>query len=84
MPPNRNYSGNAERAADDFIVSIPRQAREHHLDYLLVTAVDFYRERRAGLLLRAAGQNRELSLAFSEPDATVYRVADRSMAVAAQ
>jgi hypothetical protein len=73
MPPTRNYSGDAERAADRFVRSIPGEARAHHLDYLLVTAVDFYREQRAGLLLREAARDPLLIKEFVEPGAAVYR-----------
>jgi len=73
MPSSRVYSGDAEREADQFILAVPQTAREHALDYLLVTDSDFYRERRAGLLWRAAERDPLLRREYGDAHATVYR-----------
>ena len=72
MPPGRVYEGNAEREADAFIRAVPRQAREHSLDYLLVTTSDFYREHRAGLLWEIARRDPGLRLEYAAAEVRVY------------
>jgi hypothetical protein len=75
MPPTRVYSGDAERQADVFVRDVPRQARVHGLDYLLITTTDFYRERCAGLLLQVAAGDPRLLLEYGGSPAAVYRSA---------
>src|SRR5215467_14097790 len=44
MPSGRIYSDDAKRQADQFVTAMPAKAREHGLDYVMLTASDFYRE----------------------------------------
>jgi hypothetical protein len=78
MPSSRVYSGDAESEANQFIRAVPQQAREHGLDYLLATDSDFYRERRAGLLWRAAAADPLLRREYADAHAAVYRLTPRA------
>jgi hypothetical protein len=72
-PPGRFYQGDAEAQARQFALSVPEIARQHHLDYLMVTEEDFYREGIPGLVWKAAGRDPQLQQEFATPHAAVYR-----------
>lgn len=64
-------------ATDRMVRSIPDFARQNHMDYLLVTSDDFYRDlhRRGIQQLAAAVQaDPRLERTFSSPSASIYRL----------
>lgn len=72
-PTGRLYRGNAETQARQFAQRVPQNAREHHLDYLMVTDEDFYREGIPGLVWKAAGRDPRLQQECAAAHAAVYR-----------
>ena len=73
-PMVRLYQGDAEAQARQFALSVPQNAREHQLDYLMVTEEDFYREGVPGLVWQAAGRDPTLRQEFATAHAAVYRI----------
>jgi hypothetical protein len=72
-PPARFYRGDPEAETRQFALSVPQQARERHLDYVMVTEEDFYREGIPEVVWKAAGRDPKLQQEFAAPHAAVYR-----------
>ncbi|HLK49035.1 MAG TPA: hypothetical protein VKT49_12920 [Bryobacteraceae bacterium] len=75
MPSGRIYSGRGASETDNFVRNVPRNAREHRLNYLFVTANDFYREARAGRLGDAVARDSSWRREFTAERAAVYGMA---------
>jgi len=73
LPAIRFYQGDAGTQAQQFALAVPQNAREHHLDYLVATEEDFYREGIRGLVWRAARHDPKLRQEFAAAHAAVYR-----------
>ncbi len=73
IPPSRFYQGVAETQASLFALSVPQNAREHHLDYLMLTDEDFYREGVPEPAWKAAARDPMLHQEFATAHAAVYR-----------
>jgi hypothetical protein len=70
--PARLYEEKAVDRAKEFPLSILRQAREHHVDYFLITTVDGYMEGLKGRVWEAAERDRKLRKEFGTAEAAVY------------
>ena len=75
LPPKLIYYDDV--ATDRLVHSIPDFARQHRLDYLLVTSDDFYRDlHQRGIQQLATSLHADPRLArtFSSPNASIYRL----------
>ena len=73
MPSGRIYSDDAKRQADQFVTAMPAKAREHGLDYLMVTASDFYREEHTQAPLTLTAHDPKLHQEFAVAKVVIYR-----------
>jgi hypothetical protein len=75
MPYGRIYHSDPEREANEFTLAVPQQASDHRLNYLFLTATDFYREgaQRARLVLDATARDAGFRKEFAAGQAIVYR-----------
>jgi hypothetical protein len=71
-PPARLYQDTASDQAREIPLSILQQARERHLDYLLITTVDGYMEGLGGKLWEMAARDPKLRREFGTAGAAVY------------
>ena len=75
MPYGRIYHADPDGEGNEFARGVPKQAREHGLHYLFLTATDFYREggQRARLTLDATARDKGFREEFAAGQAVVYR-----------
>jgi len=78
-PPGRLYRDDGAAQMRQYALSIPQSARQHELDYLMVTQQDFYRDGFPGLVWKAAGSDPGLELECATAHAAVYRSLVRSV-----
>jgi hypothetical protein len=71
--PAKFYEDDASDQAREFPLTILRQAREHHLDYLLITTTDGYMEGLKGRLWDAAARDSKLRKEYGTATIAVYR-----------
>lgn len=75
VPPKLIYYD--QPGTDAMVRAIPEFAQEHHLEYLLATSDDFYRDlhaRAANELARSLESHSNLKRVFASPAASVYRL----------
>jgi hypothetical protein len=73
MPYARAYDADPEADAASFLRALPQNACRHGLDYLLITADDFYREGHTGQLFEIAARDHRLQREFLADKTAVYR-----------
>ena len=75
-PASRLYQVDGAAEMRQYALAVPRKAREHGLDYLLITEEEFYRDGAAGLSWGAAAHDPSLELECVAAHAAVYRMRD--------
>jgi hypothetical protein len=75
------YREDGDTLARQFALAVPQTAREHHLDYLMVTEEDFYREGIPGLVWKTAARDPQLEEEYAAAHAAVYGYRSRAGAV---
>ena len=71
--PAKFYQDDVSDHAREFPLTLLRQAKEHHLDYLLITTSDGYMEGLNGGLWEAAARDPKLEKEYSTAGIAVYR-----------